>query len=409
MEDAVNNGIEDLKENSTSIWSNKIFSYFFLASCISLIGNSMVTLILPLWVMKLTNSPLLVSGVNIAIATAAILFAPVTGTLADRMSRRKLMMIADVMRCIVMILIAVIAFYNNMLYMPLLILLIIRSIGSVLFTPASNAALVTYVEEQHVQQAISLRQVSIQIISVAIPLLASFLISIFNFHGVFLLDALTFFISFLILMRIKFPRELKVEKKKPFYEDFKEGFSVINSNKSLKILLMSAAVINLLGAACILSLQVIVVREMDLSMQWYSIVFAASPIGILIGAFITKKIRTYKTITTAFICTAIMGVFNAAMGTTLNPVLFTFYYFLSGIAFGVSNAYFGVLYRKLIPNEVQGRFFGFLNSLLLVSTPIGIAITGYSLESISASILFIIIGIITFVVSVIAFVLIHKK
>ncbi|AUD25405.1 MFS transporter [Bacillus cereus group sp. BC251] len=404
------NQVGGLEENSTSsIWSNKIFSYFFLASCISLIGNSMVTLVLPLWVMKLTNSPLLVSGVNVAIATAAILFAPVTGTLADRMSRRKLMIIADVMRCIVMILIAVIAFYNKMLYIPLLILLIIRSIGSALFTPASNAALVTYVEEKHVQQAITLRQISIQIISVAIPLMASFLISLFNFHGVFVLDAITFFISYLILMNIKFPRELKIEKKKPFYEDFKEGFSIFNSNQSLKTLLMSAAVINLLGAACMLSLQVIVVREMDLSTRWYSIVFAASPIGILIGAFITKKIRTYKTITTAFIFTAIMGIFNAAMGTTVNPVLFSVYYFLSGIAFGVSNVYFGVLYRKLVPNEVQGRFFGFLSSLLLVSTPVGIALTGYFLESISASIVFIIIGIITFLVSVISFVMINKR
>ncbi|MEB9507435.1 MFS transporter [Bacillus anthracis] len=401
--------VSNIQENSSSIWSNKVFSYFFLASCISLIGNSMVTLVLPLWVMNLTNSPLLVSGVNIAIATAAILFAPITGTLADRMSRRKLMIVADVMRCIVMILIAVIAFYNKMLYIPLLILLIIRSIGSALFTPASNAALVTYVEKKHVQQAITLRQISIQIISVAIPLMASFLISIFNFHGVFLLDAITFFISFLILMNIKFPRELKIEKKKPFYEDFKEGFSIFNSNQSLKTLLMSAAVINLLGAACMLSLQVIVVREMDLSTRWYSIVFVASPIGILIGAFITKKIRTYKTITTAFICTAIMGIFNAAMGTTVNPVLFSVYYFLSGIAFGVSNVYFGVLYRKLIPNEVQGRFFGFLSSLLLVSTPVGIALTGYFLESISASIVFIIIGIITFLVSVISFVMINKK
>ncbi|PEN63325.1 MFS transporter [Bacillus wiedmannii] len=406
----MNNQVGGLEENSTSsIWSNKVFSYFFLASCISLIGNSMVTLVLPLWVMKLTNSPLLVSGINVAIAMAAILFAPVTGTLADRMSRRKLMIIADVMRCIVMICVAVIAFYNKMLYISLLLLLIIRSIGSALFTPASNAALVTYVEEKHVQQAITLRQISIQIISVAIPLMASFLISIFNFHGVFMLDAITFFISFLILMKIKFPRELKVEKKKPFYEDFKEGFSLLKSNQSLKMLLMSAAIINLLGAACMLSLQVIVVREMDLSMQWYSIVFAASPIGILIGAFITKKIRTYKTITTAFIFTAIMGIFNAAMGTTVNPVLFSVYYFLSGIAFGVSNVYFGVLYRKLIPNEVQGRFFGFLSSLLLVSTPVGIAITGYFLESISASIVFIIIGIITFLVSVISFVTINKK
>ncbi|MED3021231.1 MULTISPECIES: MFS transporter [Bacillus cereus group] len=407
----MNNQVGGLEENSTSsIWSNKVFAYFFLASCISLIGNSMVTLVLPLWVMKLTNSPLLVSGINVAIAMAAILFAPVTGTLADRMSRRKLMIIADVMRCIVMICVAVIAFYNKMLYIPLLLLLIIRSIGSALFTPASNAALVTYVEEKHVQQAITLRQISIQIISVAIPLMASFLISIFNFHGVFMLDAITFFISFLILMKIKFPRELKVEKKKSFYEDFKEGFSLLKSNQSLKMLLMSAAIINLLGAACMmLSLQVIVVREMDLSMQWYSIVFAASPIGILIGAFITKKIRTYKTITTAFIFTAIMGIFNAAMGTTVNPVLFSVYYFLSGIAFGVSNVYFGVLYRKLIPNEVQGRFFGFLSSLLLVSTPVGIAITGYFLGSISASIVFIIIGIITFLVSVISFVTINKK
>ncbi|EOS8269735.1 MULTISPECIES: MFS transporter [Bacillus cereus group] len=399
--------IEKRTENSSSIWSNKVFSYFFLASCISLIGNSMVTLVLPLWVMKSTNSPLLVSGVNIAIATVAILFAPITGTLADRMSRRKLMIVADVIRCIVMILIAIIAFHNNMLYIPLLLLLILRSIGSALFTPASNAALVTYVEEKHVQQAITLRQVSIQIISIAIPLMASFLISIFSFHGVFVLDALTFFISFLILMKIKFPRELKVEKKL-FYEDFKEGFSIIITNESLKILLMSAAVINLLGAACMLSLQVIVVREMNLSTQWYSIVFAASPIGILIGAFITKKIRAYKTITTAFIFTAIMGVFNAAMGTTLNPILFSVYYFLSGIAFGVSNVYFGVLYRKLIPNEVQGRFFGFLSSLLLVSTPVGIALTGYFLESISASILFIIIGIITFLVSVISFLIMNK-
>ncbi len=38
-------------------------------------------------------------------------------------------------------------------------------------------------------------------------------------------------------MKIKFPRELKVEKKKPFYEDFKEGFSIFNSNQSLKTLL----------------------------------------------------------------------------------------------------------------------------------------------------------------------------
>ena len=109
MEGAVNNEVEDLKENGTSIWSNKVFRiflsklYFFDRQFngytrFTAMGN------------EINKFTLTCFGVNIAIATAAILFAPVTGTLADRMSRRKLMIIADVMRCIVMILIAVIAF-----------------------------------------------------------------------------------------------------------------------------------------------------------------------------------------------------------------------------------------------------------------------------------------------------------
>ncbi|KZE03966.1 putative permease [Bacillus mycoides] len=79
-----------------------------------------------------------------------------------------------------------------------------------------------------------------------------------------------------------------------------------------------------------LSLQVIVVREMNLSSHWYSVVFAASPIGILIGALITKKIRTYKTITTAFIFTAIMGIFLRCNGYDIESVLIFFLLFSVG-------------------------------------------------------------------------------
>ena len=50
--------------------------------------------------------------VNVAIATTAILFAPVTRNVS-RSNVEESMIIADVMRCIVMILIAVIAFYNK--------------------------------------------------------------------------------------------------------------------------------------------------------------------------------------------------------------------------------------------------------------------------------------------------------
>ena len=53
--------------------------------------------------------------------------------------------------------------------------------------------------------------------------------------------------------------------------------------------------------------------------------------------------------------------------------------------------------------------FSVFKFVIISINPVGIAITGYSLESISASIIFIIIGIITFLVSVISFVMINKK
>ncbi|MFE7697110.1 hypothetical protein ACFU39_29045, partial [Bacillus tropicus] len=76
---------------------------------------------------------------------------------------------------------------------------------------------------------------------------------------------------------------------------------------------------------------------------------------------------------------------------------------------GVSNVYFGVLYRKVIPNDKQGRFFGFLNSILLISAPIGITLTGLILETLKSSILIIIIGAITSLTAILSYIFIRKK
>ena len=195
MEGAVNNEVEDLKENGTSIWSNKVFRiflsklYFFDRQFngytrFTAMGNEINKFTLTCFGGKhcYCNGGDFVCTCNRNVSRSNVEKKAYDNCGCDEMYRYDF-------NCSYSI-------FNKMLYIPLLILLIIRSIGSALFTPASNAALVTYVEEKHVQQAISLRQVSIQIISVAIPLLASFLISIFSFHGVFVLDAITFLYHF---------------------------------------------------------------------------------------------------------------------------------------------------------------------------------------------------------------------
>ncbi|PEP13992.1 MFS transporter [Bacillus wiedmannii] len=402
------NNIVDSKINNT-IWKNNIFVRVYLSTFISNLGDRLVVFILPLWVMSITKSSFLVSILNAVLLLTTVLLTPFTGTMADRFPRRILMIYADILRFFVMFTLVIIIDYNFSFYL-LLFLLILRSIGTSLSAPAANAAIVTFVKKNHLEEAVALRQTMIQIVTIGAPLLGGALVGIINYKGIFIIDTLTFLISIIILCSLKFPKDIAIKNKRNFFDDMKDGINLLFNNNLLKVLLISAAIINVLGSSLFLCLQVFVVRDMNLSNYWWGIVFSSSPIGVIIGSFFSRKIKINREIlSSSFIFIFIVGFFNILMGLTLNPWLFSLLYFCSGFAFGVSNVYFGVLYRKIIPNDKQGRFFGLLNSILLISAPIGITLTGLILETLKSSILIIIIGAITSLTSILTYIFIRKK
>lgn len=147
-----------------------------------------------------------------------------------------------------------------------------------------------------------------------------------------------------------------------------------------------------MGAGLVVTLQVFVVR-MEFNSVWWSIIFISSPIGIIVGSICSKVLKFNKElISNSFVFVGIMGFFNILMGLSLNPILFSIMFFFSGVAFGISNIYFGVLYRKLVPNNKQGRFFGFLNAILMIAAPIGQIIVGIILEFVNVNLSFIVCG-----------------
>lgn len=396
--------------NVDSIWRNSIFLRVYLSTFISNIGDRLVVFILPLWVLNVTQSSFLVSIVNAVITGTTVLLTPFTGTMADRFSRRKLMISADIIRFFTMIGLTLLAFENSLPFFILIILLVVRSLGTSISSPASNAAIVTFVKDEHIEDAVALRQTMNQLVSIIGPLIGGILVSFISYKGIFAIDALTFLISVLVLTTLKFPKDLNLKRKRNFWEDMKDGVKVIVDHTLLKVLLLSAALINILGSSLYLCLQVFVVRDMSLSSVWWGIIFTSSPVGIIIGSLLSRKIKLdKKMVSFSFIFVIVVGVLNIFMGLTVNPWLFTTFYFLSGIAFGMSNVYFGILYRKTVPMEKQGRFFGFLNSILLISTPVGVTLTGLVLESIKSSVFIILIGTLTSLTAFLSYLVIKNK
>jgi len=385
--------------NESSLLKNKIFIRVFSVNLLSNIGDRLLLFILPLWIMETTNSSFLVSIINSITTVVTVLLTPLTGTIADRSSRRKLMIMGDMIRLLVMLVLGILTFYTQFHFGVLLLLMVIRSFGTSIYSPASNASLLTFVEKEHINQAVAWRQTMMQIAGVVAPLLGGILVAFYNYELIFFIDAASFLLSVIVLLTVKFPNDIQVKIPKPFWHDLKEGFNVVTSDRLIKILLFFACLINILGAALTVAIQVSVVR-MDLGSLWWGIIFVSSPIGIILGSMSSKlfKLNT-QTISNAFIFASIMGAFNVFMGlTTIDPYIFSLMFFLSGYAFGLSNVYFGTLYQKIIPLDKQGRFFGFLNSLLLIATPIGQTLTGGGLEFLSENIFIVLIGLLTVIV-----------
>lgn len=385
--------------NKSSLLKNRIFIRVFSVNLLSNIGDRLLLFILPLWIMETTNSSFFVSIINAITTVVTVLLTPLTGTFADRSSRRKLMVLGDIIRLLVMLALGIVTFYTQFHFGILILLMVIRSLGTSIYSPASNASLLTFVEKEHINQAVAWRQTMMQIAGVVAPLLGGILVAIYNYELIFFIDAASFLLSVIVLLTVKFPNDIQVKIPKPFWHDLKEGINVVTNDRLIKILLFFACLINILGAALTVAIQVSVVR-MDLGSLWWGIIFVSSPIGMIVGSMSSKmfKLNT-QTISNAFIFASIMGAFNVLMGfTTLNPYIFSLMFFLSGYAFGLSNVYFGTLYQKLIPLDKQGRFFGFLNSLLLIATPIGQTLTGGGLEILSEHIFIVFIGLLTVIV-----------
>lgn len=312
------------------------------------------------------------------------------------------MLVANSIRCLLLILLAVITILGYFDFLYILLIFIVYSFGSTIHSPAANVALTIIVNDDELQEAVAIRQTSNQLESILAPTLGGLLFSVFSPGNFFLINGLCFVLSLLILLTSNITEQHKAKAKQSFLVDLKEGVSILFQDKILKTFLFSAAIINILGAAIMLTLRVIVIN-MEVSSLWWSLIFVGSPVGVIIGAFMSMKWKVQSSIFIyGFICCAVMGFFNILMSLANAPLVLTIFYFLSGIAFGMGNTYFGTMYRRKIPVEKQGRFFRFLSAALLISIPVGQVFTGVLLDSINPNLVMGILGLLTVVTALVS-------
>jgi len=167
------------------------FGLLWLAGLISIAGDLALAVVLPLHVYRLTDSTLATAGVLAANFLPRVLLGSVAGVFVDRWDRRRVMVVADIIRAPLLL---PIVFLPDHLAVVYAVAAVQGTIG-LFFTPAEGALLPRLVGEEHLVTANALNALNDNIGMLVGPAAGALLYAKVGIGGVALADAATYLAS----------------------------------------------------------------------------------------------------------------------------------------------------------------------------------------------------------------------
>lgn len=361
------------------LWRNRSFWVLALGTAISLAGDALYALVIPLWVVRATGSSAAYAAVSATASVITLLVSPLAGTFADRTDRRRLMIGADVTRALIVAALSVFMLRGSASMGQIIVAASLLSIAASFFSPAYAAALTGLVHPADLTQALSTFQLLRQVIMLSGPALAGLIVSRVGDSAALGLDAATFVISAVCVCLVRLnwaPRPPRAHK--PFWRDFMDGITTLTGNRVLIRTVLLSSGVNLVGGFFAVLLPVVAIRDLRLTAAQYGLFNTVNPAGVVLGMALLSVFAKRVQHRGRFMLWSLlsMGVTNALMGVASDLSMFLVLLFLGGVTFGVGNVMFAGLYRELVRQEHQGRFFGMLGTLSQILFPIGITLAG---------------------------------
>lgn len=272
---------------------NRNVTILFSAQVVSIMGDMVLFIALPFWVYKLTGSALATGIMMGALTLPQLLVSPFAGVIVDRVDRKRLMIISDLLRAALMLCYFLVNDASQVWVIYLLAFA--ESAVSQFFRPAVMAVVPTLVEgEEALTRANSLLGASWALGQLAGPALGGVLVTIYGPHGAALFDAVTYLVSAALLLFLRLPARVHVTEKfetvrhaiQQFRYELRQGVRVVLDRRILRVIFASLAVL-MLAQGIINVLLVIIVNEIwhagATEFGWF---ISVQGIGALVGTVV---------------------------------------------------------------------------------------------------------------------------
>jgi MFS family permease len=275
--------IQRFRRDTFASLANPNYRLYFFGQATSLVGTWMQTVAQSFLVLHLTGSGFDV-GLVVAVQTLPVLLlGPYAGVVADRVDKRKLMIVLQSLMGLQALVFGVLTLTHVITLWQIGILAVILGLNNTFENPARQTFVMDMVGPKDLRNAVTLNSVLVNVARAVGPAAAGIIIAAGGYGVCFLVNAASFVAVVASLLRMKVSALSPSEPTKRGRGQLREGLRYVKSEVGLAIPLVMMAIVGCLAYEFQVTLPVMATGAFHGGSQTYGFMTAAMGVGAVVG------------------------------------------------------------------------------------------------------------------------------
>ncbi|RNB88253.1 MFS transporter [Brevibacillus nitrificans] len=350
------------------MFRNRNFCFLFFANLFCGFGQGMTMIGISWYLVESTGSASLLGTTMLISAMLTLLLGPFTGTIIDRVSRKKILQIEQLGGLMVLALLSVWGFWGDYAQWMLVLIYLTATFMFQIHEPTQAAFIQESFDSKHYRAINSLMEMQNQTALVLAGAFAGYLLGPFGLHLVLLLNALTYLIAYLFVTKLDYvftwKQQVQTITKTSWMEQFLKSWVYIREKRGFLIFGVAALIPFITVTAANLLNPIFVSQTIRADVHIYSLGEVTYSVGAVIAGllfpFLTRKMGAFSYMVSHYLWMAVAFILTVALPYGWIFVLLST--FLGGC--NVSTRLVRqTLYMELLPNQFMGRVMSFFRSV----------------------------------------------
>ncbi len=380
---------------------NSNFWLLFFGRLVSRLGDSIFTAAAGFFILELTGSAFLMASVMAVMTMTMLVAGPIAGNIVDQFKKIKLLYLMDFIRGFVVLATGLVIMFVDQpswIILALYIMSVVVGLCTVVFNPASSAAIPLMMSKDKLMQANSYMAITGSLTNIIGLALGALIYSLIGPGLLFVFDGISYILSAISEMFIKIdePERVKNQEENPFKDQwnmFKEGIAYLQTYKGLIYIGFFAAILNLSLLPTFRVYQnVLIEKALGVDIIYLSIILIFTSSGSIIGSILLTRedsgqgntsilslLKKYTFGLTGLIL--LLGlVVHLVMVNIIDFNWFMGLYCFLGLIVGLMVAGINIPIETYIQKNADpskmGRVNGVINMLSMITNPLGLLLGG---------------------------------